>query len=170
MTLDRYRMFAAYNAWANGRIYDACASLPEAAYKADRNAFFGSLHGTLTHVLVADRIWMRRLTGEGPSYDRLDVELADDLATLQAMRLIEDARIRAYVDAIDPAALDEPYGYANMSGVALEQTLSSALDHVFNHQTHHRGQAHGLLSLAGVEPPALDLVYFQREAGITRTV
>ena len=168
MSLARYRMFAAYNAWANARVYDACAALAEADYKADRGAFFGSLHGTLSHVLVADRIWMRRFTGEGEIYDRLDVAPADDLVGLRALRQGEDARIAAFVEAIEPATLEAPFAYSNMAGVGLEQPLSTALDHVFNHQTHHRGQAHCLLSLAGTEPPALDLVYFQREAGITR--
>lgn len=170
MSLARYRMFAAYNAWANGRIYDACAALPEAEYKADRRAFFGSLHGTLSHVLLADRIWMRRFTGAGETYDRLDVILADDLVGLRALRKGEDERIAAFVETIEPAALEAPFRYRNMAGVGLEQPLSTALDHVFNHQSHHRGQAHCLLSLAGAEPPALDLVYFQREVGITREV
>ena len=69
---ERYRMFAAYNGWANERIYGVAAKLADADYRADRGAFFKSVHGTLNHLLVGDRIWMRRFTGEGEMPDRLD--------------------------------------------------------------------------------------------------
>ena len=62
----RYTMFAAYNAWANERLYDAAAQLSDADYRADRGAFFKSVHGTLNHLLIGDRIWMRRFTGTEP--------------------------------------------------------------------------------------------------------
>ena len=76
----RYVMFAAYNRWANRRLYDAAAELSDTDYRADRGAFFKSVHGTLNNLLVADRIWMHRLTGEGEAPDRLDAVLHDDLA------------------------------------------------------------------------------------------
>ena len=70
-----FAMLARYNAWANGRVYDAAAALTDAQYRADRGAFFKSVHGTLNHLLVADRIWMRRFTGEGEAPSRLDAIL-----------------------------------------------------------------------------------------------
>ena len=63
--LARYQMFAGYNTWCNERLYDAAAQVPDADYRANRGAFFKSLHGTLNHLLVGDRIWMRRFTGRG---------------------------------------------------------------------------------------------------------
>ena len=100
-----FAMLAAYNAWCNRRLYDAAAALPEADYHADRGAFFKSLHGTLNHILVADRIWMKRLTGEGEAPTRLDAILFDDLASLRRARAAEDARIIAYVDRLSEADL-----------------------------------------------------------------
>ncbi len=80
---ERYRMFAGYNAWANERLYAAAAKLTDAEYRADRGAFFKSVHGTLNHLLVGDRIWMQRFTGQGEAPARLDTILFDDLASLR---------------------------------------------------------------------------------------
>ena len=96
---SRYTMFAAYNAWANERLYDAAARLSDADYRADRGAFFKSVHGTLNHLLLADRIWMRRFTGSGEHPDRLDAILYDAFAELRAARRAEDARIRHWIEA-----------------------------------------------------------------------
>jgi uncharacterized damage-inducible protein DinB len=164
-----YPMFAAYNEWANRRVYDAAASLPDAEYRRDRGAFFGSLHHTLNHLLVADRIWMHRFTREGPTYDRLDVVLHHDLAALRAEREAEDRRIVAWVGAIDEPRLAGAFTYRTITSPAdVTQPLAPALSHFFNHQTHHRGQAHALLTAAGGRSaaPSLDLVLFQRETGI----
>jgi uncharacterized damage-inducible protein DinB len=70
-----FEIYAAYNAWVNERLYDAASHIPDAEYRRDRGAFFGSLHGTLNHLLVGDRIWMRRFTGEGEAPTRLDAVL-----------------------------------------------------------------------------------------------
>ncbi|MGI8725640.1 MAG: DinB family protein [Methyloceanibacter sp.] len=91
--LPMLQMFAGYNAWANERVYDAVAVLPDVAYRADHGAFFGSVHGTLNHLLVADRIRMQRLTGAGDAPTRLDAILFEDFEDLRAARREEDARI-----------------------------------------------------------------------------
>ena len=165
--IGRYRMLAGYNTWANGRLFDAAAGMAEADYRADRGAFFGSLNNTLNHLLAADRIWMRRLTGQGPTYDRLDLILHEDLATLREQRDAEDARLVAYLAGLDPAVLEHRFEYRTMAGEAFVQPLSTVLDHLFNHQTHHRGQAHTLISASGVAPPSLDLIQYEREAGVS---
>src|SRR5262249_22730183 len=102
---SRYVMFAAYNRWANARIYTAAADLPEGDYPADRGAFFKSMHGTLNHLLVGDRIWMRRFTGSGDAPDRLDAILHHDFAALRRARGEEDERIAQYVDGLTEADL-----------------------------------------------------------------
>jgi len=162
-TTEHFRLFGRYNAWANGRLYAAAAGLDEAEYRRDRRGFFRSLHGTLNHVLVADRIWLRRITGEGEAVDRLDAILFEDLAELRAAREREDARIRGLVDGLDAARLQAALVYRNTAGTPFEQPLWQVLAHVFNHQTHHRGQAHDMLSQAGAAPPVLDLLYYMRE-------
>ena len=92
--ISRYRMFAGYNVWCNERLYAAAATLSEADYHADRGAFFKSMHGTLNHLLVGDRIWMRRFTGVGALPKSLDAILYDDFTALRAARRSEDTLYR----------------------------------------------------------------------------
>jgi uncharacterized damage-inducible protein DinB len=160
---DHYAMFAGYNAWANRRLYDAAASLPDASYRADRGTFFKSMHGTLNHLLATDRIWMHRFTGEGEAPDRLDAILFDDLAALRAARAAEDARIVRYIDGLDETRLGGVIRYRRVSTPEPQvQALAPALAHWFNHQTHHRGQAHAILTGLTGEAPELDLLFYQR--------
>jgi uncharacterized damage-inducible protein DinB len=170
---SRYLMLAGYNRWANERLYDAAAGLGDADYRADRGAFFKSVHGTLNHLLVADRIWMRRFTGAGDAPDRLDAILHEDFGGLRAARRAEDDRIVRYVDGLAEADLTGRLAYRTLSNPrSIEQELAPALDHFFNHQTHHRGQAHCLLTAIAGDAPSLDLIVFQRQtgAGGVRTV
>jgi uncharacterized damage-inducible protein DinB len=162
-------MLAGYNRWANGRLYGAVRALPDADYRADRGAFFGSLHGTLNHLLVADHIWMRRFTGTGPARTRLDEILFDDLPALEQARREEDDRIVAYVGGLTDADLAGTLTYWTIVRPAeVTQPLAPALAHFFNHQTHHRGQAHALVTMTAgnAAMPSLDLIIFQRETGI----
>lgn len=162
-----FQMFAGYNEWANARLYAAVAELPDAEYRADHGAFFKSVHGTLNHLLVGDRVWMQRLTGEGDAPTSLDAILCDDLKSLRAARTEEDARIIAFVAGLSDADLARKVRYRTISRPAeIEQELGYALPHVFNHQTHHRGQVHGLLTRITGDAPSLDLILYQRETGI----
>jgi uncharacterized damage-inducible protein DinB len=164
----RYRMFAGYNAWCNERLYDAAAKLSDADYRADRGAFFKSVHGTLNHLLVGDRIWMKRFTGVGEQPPSLDAILYDDFAALRAARRTQDTLISRYIDRLSDDDLNRPIRYrAVVNPQTIEQPLAPALDHFFNHQTHHRGQAHALLtSIIGNEAtPSFDLIIYQRQTG-----
>jgi uncharacterized damage-inducible protein DinB len=168
---DRYARLAAYNSWANSRLYEAAAAVSDGDYRADRGAFFKSLHGTLNHLLVGDRIWMRRFTGEGEAPARLDAILFEDFAELRAARQAEDRRIEAYVQSLGGEALSRSFTYATITNPArVEQRLSEALDHFFNHQTHHRGQAHCLLTAISGEAPSFDLIILQRERGWAKRI
>lgn len=162
--LAHYRMFAHYNAWANALLYDAASKLSDADYRADRGAFFKSMRGTLNHLLVADRIWMSRVTGEGVAPDRLDAILFDDFASLRVARDAEDRRIVDYIENLDEAKIAGSIRYRRVSSTeTFEQKLAPVLSHVFNHQTHHRGQAHTLLTILTGHGPELDLLFFQRK-------
>jgi uncharacterized damage-inducible protein DinB len=167
MKLDHFRGFARYNQWANRRLYAACASLPEAEYMKPRASFFGSLHATLNHILVGDRIWMGRLTGHDPGIASLDQILYAELAGLRVAREAEDAQIIAFVDGLDEPTFNTTLRYKSMSGKPQATPVRWVLAHLFNHQTHHRGQAHALLSQTAVAPPELDLIYYLREADAT---
>jgi uncharacterized damage-inducible protein DinB len=166
---SHYTMFAGYNAWANRRLYDAAALLSDADYRADKGAFFKSMHGTLNHLLATDRIWMKRFTGEGEAPERLDAILHDRLADLDAARTAFDRHIVAWVDSLDEPRLRGVIRYRRVSTPdEFVQPLMPALDHWFNHQTHHRGHAHMILTTLGRQAPELDLLYYQREADAGR--
>jgi uncharacterized damage-inducible protein DinB len=171
--LARYHTFAGYNSWCNERLYDAAAQVPDSDYRRDRGVFFNSLHGTLNHLLVGDRIWMRRFTGQGEAPPLLDAILYDDFSQLRAARREEDERINRYIGTLTENDLTKTIRFRTVVNPQdLEQLLAPALDHFFNHQTHHRGQAHALLSaIIGKEnTPSFDLIIYQRAtgAGISR--
>lgn len=157
------RELARYNRWANTRLYDACAELSEQEYLRSRPAFFESIHGTLCHVLVADRVWLGRIQGKPARHCRLDEQPFDDLAGLRAARQAEDDRIVRLMDEVDEAELNRIVAYRTTEGVAYENRVLDLLAHFFNHQTHHRGQVHNQLMQTDVAPPALDLIFFMRE-------
>jgi uncharacterized damage-inducible protein DinB len=158
-----YRMFGRYNAWANQRLYDAAAQLSDEQYRADRGAFFKSIHGTFNHLLATDRIWMQRFTGAGTAPDRLDAILFETLEGLRPAREAEDRRIVDFVDGLDDTRLAGSIQYRRVSTPEVfEQPLAPALAHWFNHQTHHRGQVHALLTGLVGRAPELDLLFYQR--------
>jgi uncharacterized damage-inducible protein DinB len=162
-----YRMFGRYNEWANGRLFAAADGLSAEQYRADRGAFFKSVHGTLNHLLVTDRIWMQRLTGEGDAPQRLDAILCETFEELRSARQAEDQRIVDFVDGLDDTRIVSTIKYRRVSSPQeFEQQLAGALAHWFNHQTHHRGQVHALLTALRGEAPALDLAHFQRLAAL----
>ena len=154
--------FARYNQWANRRLYGAAAELPAERLLEDRGAFFGSVTGTLNHILVGDRVWLHRLTGEGVPPSRLDEILFADFGELRRAREAEDERLIGVVTGLTDQRLSSAFAYRNMLGDEFEQTVAEVLAHLFNHQTHHRGQVHTLLTQLGREIPPLDLVYFLR--------
>lgn len=163
MTIENFRQLADYNHWANRRIYGAALEMPEEQYRRAIGVFFGSLHGTLNHLLLTDRIWLKRLTGTGEHPGRLDTILYDDRKELLGARLAEDARLKQVVGGYVEMDLTTAVSYQTTSGKPYSQTLQDILLHLFNHQTHHRGQAHACCSIVtGREPPTLDLLAFQR--------
>ncbi len=154
---DYFRMFAQYNRWSNARLYQAAAQLPDAEYRKERGAFFGSLHGTLNHLVVTDRVWLDRFEGRSPGPTPFDLILEESLSTLKTLREAEDTRIAALVDGFAQAQFAAPFAYKTMGGTPMLQPLQTALAHFFNHQTHHRGQVHCMLTQAGVKPADTDL-------------
>jgi len=159
-----FSSLARYNAWANRRIYAAVGELAPDEIAAPRIGFFPSLLKTLNHLIVADRIWLSRLTGiADPEMTSLDQIVWADFAALTRARVALDARIVAVVQAIPGQRLSEILHYRTTAGIAHETPISLVLGHMFNHQTHHRGQVHGMLSGTKAAPPSLDLIAFLRE-------
>jgi uncharacterized damage-inducible protein DinB len=165
MAIEIFRQLADYNHWANLRIYGAALAIPEEQYRRSTGVFFGSLHGTLNHLLLTDRVWLKRLTGTGEHPTRLNAIIHDDRRDLLRSRIAEDARLIDLVRTYGEADLGKVLAYQNMAGKPHSQPLQDILLHLFNHQTHHRGHAHACCSmLTGTEPPSLDLLAFQRGA------
>lgn len=161
-----FQMLSDYNRWANGRIYDACSALSDADYRADRGAYFGSAHRTLNHILVADRIWLRRITGIGNAPMELDVVLFEDFAELRAAREAEDNRFITLTKSLSVEDLERAVTYTPVSNpVPVTDPLAGMLAHVFNHQTHHRGQIHTILTSLGQPSIVLDMIAFLRKEG-----
>lgn len=159
--LQHYRRFAGYNAWANRLICEAVAELSDDDYRRDLGAFFPSLHATLNHILYADGVWMTRFSGKDTGPVALDTIVCDDFETLRAARAKMDADIIAFIDGLDSVEGTLSYQRGNPPETYNDR-LGTTLAHFFNHQTHHRGQAHMMLTVLGQPSLALDMIYFLR--------
>jgi uncharacterized damage-inducible protein DinB len=158
LTIDYCRLFVAYNGWMNDRLYAAAATLPDAERKADRGAFFKSIHGTFKHLLYVDQAWLNRFTGR--PLDGLDPTAGryDDFTALRARRVELDRELAAWVETLDAAWLAADFAYHSLAyGRSFVRPAWTLVAHLFNHQTHHRGQVTTLLSQAGIDPGITDL-------------
>jgi uncharacterized damage-inducible protein DinB len=155
--LQHFTMLALYNRLANQRLYEVCAHLSDEERKRPRRAFFGSIHGTLNHIMVGDRIWMPRFAGLEVPSTGLDAILFESFDELRAARHAEDERIERFAAGLTAAFLEGSITYVNNEERRLTDPTHTLPAHFFNHQTHHRGQVHDQLSQTKVAPPILDL-------------
>lgn len=154
---ELWAQYARYNRRANELLYAACARLSGADYRRETGAFFGSVHGTLNHLLLGDTIWMTRFEGGTHPSTGLNAILFEQFDALHAARQAMDRRIECFFADL-PSGFDRgSVRYVNNSGFDTEDPWLVILPHFFNHQTHHRGQVHTLLSQLGHNPPVLDL-------------
>ncbi len=160
--LDFFRLQARANRFANIRMAAALRTLTPGAFDAARPSFFGSLHGVLHHALWADRLWLGRL---GAVLAQKETENLDDW--IRQREACDDALI-AFVDRLTPDALDREVAYVTTEGTAWTQALWTILTHLFNHQTHHRGQADDMLAAAGIPDLETDVVLFLRDTGLAK--
>ena len=159
--IEYLKTMARYNRWQNDSLYGAADRLDDAARRLDRGAFFGSIHGTLCHILWADQIWMHRFSGSPkPSMSNAESHhMIEDWQDLKQARTAMDQMIQEWSDGLDPAWLAGDLSWYS-GAVKRDMTESKALlvTHMFNHQTHHRGQVHAMLTAAGVRPDDTDLM------------
>jgi uncharacterized damage-inducible protein DinB len=155
--LDAFRIFARYNRVANERLYEQVRKLDVAEYRRERRGSFGSIHALLNHTMVGDRIWMSRFTGAGKTTPPLNTILYETFAEINSARAEEDAGIEAFFNKVDDDFLTRSLAYTNSRGKECVDAFAPAVLHFFNHQTHHRGQVHVMLSQTEVSPPALDM-------------
>jgi uncharacterized damage-inducible protein DinB len=153
-----FQMLATYNTRANAILYQAIADLCHSEYRKPREAFFASIQGTLNHLLVGDGVCMTRFEGAEAASTDLDAIPYRKFLDLRNAREVMDKRIARFVaERVDDAFLDAALVHVNTSGTGCADLVHILLSHFFNHQTHHRGQVHGMLSQIDVAPPSLDL-------------
>jgi uncharacterized damage-inducible protein DinB len=154
------RMMARYNAEMNRRLYDGAARLSDEARRQDRGAFWGSIHGTLCHLVWGDTTWMSRFSDWAPPRgpNKESASLFADFADLQAAREAADAKIIAFADTVTEDWLaGEMTWMSGAAGREVSAPRDFLLIHFFNHQTHHRGQAHAMITAAGETTGDTDL-------------
>ena len=159
---------ARYNAWQNNQLMPLVHQMSEADLLADRGAFFGSLFSTLNHILWGDTLWMSRwcsdvLLPSVPSSQHATFTPNIDAWGAERIRL--DGRIRNWAGTVSDVELcDDLEWTSQMLGKTITQPLGLCVVHMFNHQTHHRGQISQMFSAAGLEPPVSDLVFMPDDA------
>ncbi len=154
------RMMAAYNTYMNGEIYAAAARLTDEARRADRGAFWHSIHGTLSHLVWADQMWMSRFADwEKPGVPlKQSADFVADFDAMRALRPEMDARLEAWAAQLDPAWLEaDQRWFSGATQQEVSRPRTRLVAHMFNHQTHHRGQAHAMVTAAGERTGDTDL-------------
>lgn len=152
------QVMANYNAWMNQKLYALCSEISDAERKRDRGAFFQSIHGTLNHLLYGDRAWLGRFTGQSYNLKGLGEILYDDFDKLQQARSQMDQDLLAWTQQISVEWLRSPFEYTSRVDRQTRILPTWVLvAHLFNHQTHHRGQLTTLLSQMGYDPGVTDL-------------
>ncbi|WP_035056268.1 DinB family protein [Andreprevotia chitinilytica] len=166
---DQFVLLGQYNQWMNAKVIEAAAQLPADELLRDRKAYFGSILGTLNHLIVADTMWLKRFLNHPAGYASLepvrdlpipaslDELVCPDLASYTARRQLLDGVISAFVAELKDADLDHVLAYKNAKGEHKQKRSALVLMHLFNHQTHHRGQASTLFFQAGVDVGVTDL-------------
>jgi uncharacterized damage-inducible protein DinB len=170
--LTQFRLMAQYNSWANNKVYELVDSLTEAEQKRNLNTFFGSICGTLNHLLLGDRAWLGRFSS-GTNYrfyalqdaklvfefESLAQILYPDFIELRHERIETDRVIENWLEELEPEMLSTRLHYANPKrGIDREHSLWFGLTHFFNHQTHHRGQLTTLLHQLGKDYGVTDFL------------
>ncbi len=159
---DHLTMMAQHNKWANALISEAISEISEDDYLKERGSFFGSIHGTLNHLLLVDRLWLGRMIDKPYPADRLDLIVAENRDTYIKERAAEDDILIDFVASLSPNDLEGEISYSSLIGFSATDKRRTILAHMFNHATHHRGQAHDQLAQVPMDPPPLDLMIYLR--------
>ena len=167
---DQFLLMGQYNQWMNSNLYSVSSSLTKSELTADRGAFFGSILGTLNHILVGDTIWLKRFANHPgqhsalaylsnvPAPSTLNMTLYSDFSELRSARETMDTAIIQFIEEVKENEFNQPLAYKNTKGQSFVKKFGFLVQHFFNHQTHHRGQVTVLLSQAGCDVGTTDLL------------
>lgn len=158
--MEQFNIQAKYNKWMNDHFYMLCDSIADEERKRDVGAFFKSIHGTLNHILLGDRLWMSRFQNTDFDIESLDQELYSDYGELKKQRAITDSNISNYVGTLTSDALNQPITFVSKVKQS-EHTyiLRDCVLHFFQHQIHHRGQVSTLISQLGIDIGVTDMMW-----------
>lgn len=165
---DYCQLLARYNRWQNENLYDQADQLDDAARKQDRGAFFASIHGTLSHLLWGDMMWMVRFDGWTPltTPPSESATMLPDWQDLKQRRLDTDQKISTWAAGLTQGDIDgDLTWYSGILKADVSKPRWALITHLFNHQTHHRGQVHAMLTAAGRKPGPTDLGFMPDDAG-----
>jgi uncharacterized damage-inducible protein DinB len=155
---NHFELLARYNQWMNEKLYQVCAEIPDQKRKEDLGAFFQSIHGTLNHLLYGDKAWMGRFTGHPYSITVIGQDLYDSFEELREERIKTDQDIIEWSNSLSVEWLESPFEYtSNVDQKTRILPTWILVTHLFNHQTHHRGQLTTLIKQLGYEPGITDL-------------
>jgi len=158
ITREYCELMARYNRWMNRRLYALCDAMPDAERKRDRGAFFGSIHGTLNHLLWADRMWLGRFAGPPCTQPAFGADMFPSFDELERERETTDDALLEWAGSLSAEWLASPLEYASVvDGKTRRLPSAVAVVHMYNHGTHHRGQLTTLLKQAGIDPGVTDL-------------
>jgi uncharacterized damage-inducible protein DinB len=159
-SLDYFRTLSRYNRWMNEKMYAVCSTIPDETRRADRGAFFKSVHGTLNHILLADRLWLGRFLQQPFAVESLAQELYHDWDELCRERQQTDDSIERWVNALTQEQIAVPISYTSIVNPETRTyPLWITMTHFFNHQTHHRGQLTTLMEQMGYDSGITDLIW-----------
>ena len=159
--IANFQLLANFNTWANTKIISSCKELNDAEYKKDRKAFFTSIHGTLNHLLVVDNLYISRIEGKDHNIRSMDQILHDNIDDLEEARMKKDKHLVDLVNNLSEKNIGTEITYKSFDITVHTYTINFILMTLFNHQTHHRGQVHNMLSQAGIKPPQIDIPDFK---------
>ena len=161
------QLMAEYNAWMNDKLYTTCASMPPDALLEDRGAFFKSIYLTLNHIAYSDLAFLSRFTGQPPEVPPLAKDLFGGFENLRVERVSLDIRLKEWSTTLTADWLALPLTYVSKVD-GRERTVPrwALITHLFNHQTHHRGQITTLLSQRGIDIGPTDIPFMPRYSGV----
>jgi uncharacterized damage-inducible protein DinB len=164
MRLQEIKLLHAYNAWANNRFFDALATLPTEQYVQDMKSSHGGIHGTLTHIVGAEKIWLSRWLANPDAM----ILKAVDVGSLAELRSIWEKvgyDMAKFLGTMSDKKLQETFSMKTSKGTTLTHVYWQAIQHMVNHSSYHRGQITTMLRQLQVDPPSTDLIRFYRETG-----
>ncbi|TDY72858.1 putative damage-inducible protein DinB [Leptospira meyeri] len=155
----------AYHIWATNLLYDSIDTLSEEDYKKDIGLFFNSIHGTLNHLLLVEKVWYSRLIREVYVPSSLAEELEPDRQTLKSRMIQSLERWDSFLADLDNSIWETIFRYKTMRGFETELIFCDVVQHNFNHRTHHRGQITAAITQLGGKSPEIDYVYYLQTKG-----